>query len=1084
MPSSSPIVDLIIAASVDATGIKRGLSEAEGFLRQFGRTADQELRESYAQFGRSGENAGSEAGLAIIGGLRAKLGDVRNVLTEQFARGVISQDEFKKLGTEAGQSYNQALLASIETLRGKNMLSPDMTGQLLGAMDKGALNAGAAMERAFGEQGSGGIAIAGMGRIRQGLTSLVASYTGTIPVLDRVGTTMLAMGAGGTVALGVVAGIALIAGAYHYATKEAKELEEANNKLVESFEKRLKVQALGAGGETNTVVAVLKARVAEQTAALNALLSSGQYTSSSANMGGGGPGMGGAGQSESAQKERADAEIVRQKEIARIRTEIAIGNAEIAEKERGAAARSLSDQVNGLAALIEAHKANAAQIRNARAEIQALDAAVNSMKANGATQAAATDAIALRDRLQAALDGKKDKQSTADPKPFKDLTSDVGELTRAIELAGQAGRAVGSDLYEKLVAKRAEIIAAMRDDPKAAQGTEGGNELQTALLDANNALGLSMDKIIAKYEATRAATGAWSIETTTAAANISRWLDGINDRILAQGGATKASTQLIKEQADGYAALARAIGTVKLPDSLARTLAADSMQGQAATVQQDNTVAAAMKASGSSGAKEAADAAIAARERLNALLRTSLETQQQIGESAEQYRARVAAAAALWAQINPQTTAIKDTFNEIVTAVHGIVDGMGGLGIIGPGITAAANGALHAATAIESMRKAKESTDGLSTVAALAGAVGVIGGVTAAVGGLISALSSNSATLMANNARLAELRAALEQPKGVGGDIAMETAIAAALKNPALTTKDGAKPTNFVDMQAFSDMLAKSGITMDQFKASAKALGIDFDGTRASLQAYDAALKLSIAAAQQFGKGLSDQQALQALHDQVYGKTSPADAIASTIKVLNQFAPQLGAGLSGINAATADGQAQLRAALRSLVDQLTGPNGIDPAKLGALGGAKDLAAIISSLQTNLDALSKSASGTVAALNYVPQGFKVALDRFNSMAPDKAATTPFTTTGGGGITNPQGPVGGGTQVPMSTGDYVSAMKAGSGSGAGPTYNIASMSIDAKQMSSTDLFASVLKVAQRRSQTTFGRSDMWANVQTPR
>jgi hypothetical protein len=38
------------------------------------------------------------------------------------------------------------------------------------------------------------------------------------------------------------------------------------------------------------------------------------------------------------------------------------------------------------------------------------------------------------------------------------------------------------------------------------------------------------------------------------------------------------------------------------------------------------------------------------------------------------------------------------------------------------------------------------------------------------------------------------------------------------------------------------------------------------------------------------------------------------------------------------------------------------------------------------------------------------------------------------------------------------------------------------VDAREQSPDELFAAVLKAAKRRSQTTYGRTDRWADVQT--
>lgn len=79
---------------------------------------------------------------------------------------------------------------------------------------------------------SSGNAFAGLGRIRQGLTSLVAQATGTIPVLDRVAVQLLQMEGGGGIALAVIGGLAAIALGYRYLEKDAREAAEAQEKYL------------------------------------------------------------------------------------------------------------------------------------------------------------------------------------------------------------------------------------------------------------------------------------------------------------------------------------------------------------------------------------------------------------------------------------------------------------------------------------------------------------------------------------------------------------------------------------------------------------------------------------------------------------------------------------------------------------------------------------------------------------------------------------------------------------------------------------------------------------------------------------
>lgn len=79
--------------------------------------------------------------------------------------------------------------------------------------------------------------VAGFGRVRQGLVSLVAQSTGTIPVLDRIGAQFLTMSAGGNIALGVVGGLAAIGLAYKFLAKDAEAAKKAQEEVIKEFDK-------------------------------------------------------------------------------------------------------------------------------------------------------------------------------------------------------------------------------------------------------------------------------------------------------------------------------------------------------------------------------------------------------------------------------------------------------------------------------------------------------------------------------------------------------------------------------------------------------------------------------------------------------------------------------------------------------------------------------------------------------------------------------------------------------------------------------------------------------------------------------
>jgi hypothetical protein len=98
------------------------------------------------------------------------------------------------------------------------------------------------------EVASGGT-FTGMGRIRQGLTSLVAQMTGTIPVLDRIVASFGSMAAGSSVVIGVLAALAAVAFAYRALTRDARDAAEAQDAALKKQEEWYKKRHLGPAGE-------------------------------------------------------------------------------------------------------------------------------------------------------------------------------------------------------------------------------------------------------------------------------------------------------------------------------------------------------------------------------------------------------------------------------------------------------------------------------------------------------------------------------------------------------------------------------------------------------------------------------------------------------------------------------------------------------------------------------------------------------------------------------------------------------------------------------------------------------------------
>lgn len=98
------------------------------------------------------------------------------------------------------------------------------------------------------EEASGG-AFTGTGRIRQGLTSLVAQVTGTLPVFDRLISAFGSFWPGNAVMLGVLAGLAAVALAYRALTRDARDAEAAQDASLKKLREWDRQRHLGAEGQ-------------------------------------------------------------------------------------------------------------------------------------------------------------------------------------------------------------------------------------------------------------------------------------------------------------------------------------------------------------------------------------------------------------------------------------------------------------------------------------------------------------------------------------------------------------------------------------------------------------------------------------------------------------------------------------------------------------------------------------------------------------------------------------------------------------------------------------------------------------------
>lgn len=99
---------------------------------------------------------------------------------------------------------------------------------------EGGMNRAQAQLNGFAKSSDG--ANHGVTVLRRGIQGLAIEATGVGGPIGHIITGLLTLGAGSSVMLGVAAGIGGIAAIFHLATKEARDLEDANKKLAKSFD--------------------------------------------------------------------------------------------------------------------------------------------------------------------------------------------------------------------------------------------------------------------------------------------------------------------------------------------------------------------------------------------------------------------------------------------------------------------------------------------------------------------------------------------------------------------------------------------------------------------------------------------------------------------------------------------------------------------------------------------------------------------------------------------------------------------------------------------------------------------------------
>lgn len=204
-----------------------------------------------ASLGVTGEAAGRQAA-AGINALDTPLG-------RMISQGQALQAQIEGVGTQTGiqqQAVQASALAdafdrmrasasaaqSASAAASQQSQASSMAAQIaqLDPFQKGAIAAKAAQTELNTTVAAGTVAFdaatLGTGRIRQGLVSLIAQMTGTIPVLDRIVLMFASMGAESVTVLGALAGVALLGLAYEQLTASSRAAAEAQQKSAEALD--------------------------------------------------------------------------------------------------------------------------------------------------------------------------------------------------------------------------------------------------------------------------------------------------------------------------------------------------------------------------------------------------------------------------------------------------------------------------------------------------------------------------------------------------------------------------------------------------------------------------------------------------------------------------------------------------------------------------------------------------------------------------------------------------------------------------------------------------------------------------------
>lgn len=131
---------MVIQAVADPHGLKRGFAEALAEIQKFERLAAKQ-KQLNIKLGPSLKKSISEA-QKLISRLNADIETETAHLREGLQAGKISQEAYAREGRKAARAFNKALVAGIQDLRQRGLLTPEIHSQLTSQLKKTGLAAG------------------------------------------------------------------------------------------------------------------------------------------------------------------------------------------------------------------------------------------------------------------------------------------------------------------------------------------------------------------------------------------------------------------------------------------------------------------------------------------------------------------------------------------------------------------------------------------------------------------------------------------------------------------------------------------------------------------------------------------------------------------------------------------------------------------------------------------------------------------------------------------------------------------------------------------------------------------------------